>query len=66
MSSLIIFCRTLLLIKLSVFWRAVRTGKRLNQREALKEQVDIVANVNKFNRREYKALNHQILQVIVS
>jgi len=34
------------------FWWAVRTGKRLNQAESLKERVDKVANVNEFNRRE--------------
>ena len=35
-----------------VFWWVVRTGKRLNQAEALRERVDKVANVNEFNRRE--------------
>ena len=42
------------------FWWAVRTGKRLNQAEALKERVDKVANVNEFNRREDEELNRQI------
>ena len=34
------------------FWWAVRTGKRLNQAEALQERVDKVANINECNRRE--------------
>ena len=42
------------------FWWAVRTGKRLNQAEALQERVDKVANVNEFNRREDEELNRQI------
>ena len=42
------------------FWLAVRTGKRLNQAEALKQRVDKVANVNEFNRREDEELNRQI------
>ena len=42
------------------FWWAVRTGKRLNQAEALRERVDKVANVNEFNRREDEELNRQI------
>ena len=42
------------------FWWAVKTGKRLNQAESLKERVDKVANVNEFNRREDEELNRQI------
>ena len=42
------------------FWWAVRTGKRLNQADALRERVDKVANVNEFNRREDEELNRQI------
>ena len=42
------------------FWWAVRTGKRLNQAEALKQRVDKVANVNEFNRKEDEELNRQI------
>ena len=42
------------------FWWAVRTGKRLNQAESLKERVDKVANVNEFNRKEDEELNRQI------
>ena len=41
------------------FWWAVRTGKRLNQAEALQERVDKVANVNEFNRKEDEELNRQ-------
>ena len=41
------------------FWWAVRTGKRLNQAESLKERVAKVANVNEFNRREDEELNRQ-------
>jgi uncharacterized phage infection (PIP) family protein YhgE len=47
------------------FWWAVKTGKRLNQAEALKERVDKVANVNKFNRREDEELNSQIQNLIL-
>ena len=42
------------------FWWAVRTGKRLNQAEALRERVDKVANINEFNRREDEEVNRQI------
>ena len=42
------------------FWWTVRTGKRLNQAESLKERVDKVANVNEFNRKENEELNRQI------
>ena len=42
------------------FWWAVRTWKRLNQAESLKERVDKVANVNEFNRKEDEELNRQI------
>jgi len=38
------------------FWWAVRTGKRLNQAEALRERVDKVANINEFNREKMKNL----------
>ena len=51
MSSLITLGGILLLLAFG-FWWAVRTGKRLNQAEALRERVDKVANVNEFNRRE--------------
>ena len=36
------------------FWWVVNTGKRLNQAEALREQVDKVANINEFNRKVQK------------
>lgn len=42
------------------FWWAVRTGKRLNQAETLRERVDKVANINEFNRREDEEVNRQI------
>ena len=42
------------------FWWAVRTGKRLNQAESLKERGDKVANVNEFNRREDEEVHRQI------
>ena len=42
------------------FWWAVRTGKRSNQAESLKERVDKVANVNEFNRREDEEVNRQV------
>ena len=42
------------------FWWAVRTGKRLNQAEALQERVDKVANINEFNRIEDEEVNRQI------
>ena len=50
----------ILLLLAFCFWWAVRTGKRLNQAEALKERVDKVANVNEFNRREDEEVNRQI------
>ena len=59
MSSLITLGGILLLLVFG-FWWAVKTGKRLNQAEALKERVDKVANVNEFNRRENEELNSQI------
>jgi len=55
MSSLITLGGILLLLAFG-FWWAVKTGKRLNQAEALKERVDKVANVNEFNRREDEEL----------
>ena len=42
------------------FWWAVRTGKRLNQAEALRKRVDKVANINEFNRLEDEEVNRQI------
>ena len=57
MSSLITLGGILLLLAFG-FWWTVRTGKRLNQAEALKERVDKVANVNELNRRE--EVNRQI------
>ena len=42
------------------FWWAVRTGKRLNQADALRERVDKVANINEFNRLEDEEVNRQI------
>ena len=42
------------------FWWAVRTGKRLNQAEALRERVDKVANINEFNRIEDEEVSRQI------
>jgi len=42
------------------FWWAVRTGKRLNQTEALRKRVDKVANINEFNRREDEEVSRQI------
>jgi hypothetical protein len=59
MSSLITLGGILLLLVFG-FWWAVKTGKRLNQAEALKERVDKVANVSEFNRREDEELNSQI------
>ena len=59
MSSLITLGGSFLLLALG-FWWAVRTGKRLNQAEALKERVDKVANVNEFNRREDEGVNRQV------
>ena len=59
MTSLITLGGILILLALG-FWWAVRTGKRLNQAEALRERVDKVANVNEFNRREDEELNRQI------
>jgi len=58
MTSLITLGGILLLLAFG-FWWAVRTGKRLNQAEALKERVDKVANVNEFNRKEDEELNRQ-------
>jgi len=51
MTSLVTLGGILLMLGFA-FWWAVRTGKRLNQAESLKERVDKVANVNEFNRRE--------------
>ena len=51
MTSLVTLGGILLLLAFG-FWWAVRTGKRLNQAEALQERVDKVANINEFNRRE--------------
>ena len=59
MTSLITLGGILLILGLA-FWWAVRTGKRLNQAESLKERVDKVANVNEFNRKEDEELNRQI------
>jgi len=49
MTTLITLGGILVLLGLG-FWWAVRTGKRLNQAESLKERVDKVANVNEVNR----------------
>ena len=59
MTSLVTLGGILVLLALG-FWWAVRTGKRLNQAESLKERVDKVANVNEFNRKEDEELNRQI------
>ena len=59
MTSLVMLGRILLMLGFA-FWWAVRTGKRLNQAESLKERVDKVANVNEFNRKEDEELNRQI------
>ena len=59
MTSLVTLGGILILLGLG-FWWAVRTGKRLNQAESLKERVDKVANVNEFNRREDEELNRQV------
>ena len=59
MTTLITLGGILVLLALG-FWWAVRTGKRLNQAESLKERVDKVANVNEFNRREDEEVNRQI------
>ena len=56
MSSLITLGGILVMLAFG-FWWAVRTGKRLNQAEALRERVDKVANVNEFNRREDEETN---------
>jgi len=58
MTSLVTLGGILLMLGFA-FWWAVRTGKRLNQAEALKERVDKVANVNEFNRREDEEVNRQ-------
>ena len=55
MTSLITLGGILLLLAFG-FWWAVRTGKRLNQAEALKERVDKVANLNEFHRKEDEEL----------
>ena len=59
MTTLVTLGGILVLLALG-FWWAVRTGKRLNQAEALKQRVDKVANVNEFNRKEDEELNRQI------
>ena len=59
MTTLITLGGILVLLGLG-FWWAVRTGKRLNQADALRERVDKVANMNEFNRREDEELNRQI------
>ena len=59
MTSLVTLGGILLMLGFA-FWWAVRTGKRLNQAESLKERVDKVANVNEFNRREDEELNRKI------
>ena len=59
MTTLITLGGILLMLGMA-FWWAVRTGKRLNQAESLKERVDKVANVNEFNRKEDEELNRQI------
>jgi len=51
MTSLITLGGILILLGLG-FWWAVDTGKRLNQAKSLREQVDKVANMNEFNRKE--------------
>ena len=58
MTTLITLGGILVLLALG-FWWAVRTGKRLNQAEALQERVDKVANINEFNRREDERANRQ-------
>ena len=55
MTSLITLGGILMLLALG-FWWAVRTGKRLNQAESLKERVDKVANVNEFHRQDMESL----------
>ena len=59
MTTLVTLGGILVLLALG-FWWAVRTGKRLNQADALRERVDKVANVNEFNRKEDEELNRQI------
>ena len=59
MTTLITLGGILVLLALG-FWWAVRTGKRLNQAEALRKRVDKVANINEFNRREDEEVNRQI------
>ena len=59
MTTLITLGGILVLLGLG-FWWAVRTGKRLNQAEALRERVDKFANGNEFNRKEDEELNRQI------
>ena len=59
MTSLVTLGGILLMLGFA-FWWVVRTGKRLNQAESLKERVDKVANVNEFNRKEDEELNRQI------
>ena len=59
MTSLITLGGILLLLAFG-FWWAVKTGKRLNKAEALKERVDKVASVNEFNQKEDEEPNRQI------
>ena len=59
MTSLITLGGILILLAFG-FWWAVKTGKRLNQAEALKERVDKVASVNEFNQKEDEEPNRQI------
>jgi len=53
MTTLITLGGILVLLALG-FWWAVRTGKRLNQAEALQERVGKVANVIEFSARQTK------------
>jgi len=55
MTTLVTLGGILVLLGLG-FWWAVRTGKRLNQAESLKERVDKVANVNEFHRQDMESL----------
>ena len=59
MTSLITLGGILLLLAFG-FWWAVKTGKRLNQAEALKERVDKVASANEFKQKEDEEPNRQI------
>ena len=62
MTTLITLGGILVLLALG-FWWAVRTGKRLNQAEALRERVDKVANVNEFHRQDMEKIFNKKIKI---